>query len=84
MEEINEEQYIQGFQEGYLIASKSPDLAKELSKTKLSNDRGKGMLAGFYQHEADKNHDASITKSYLDKLPSQSKTQEKDKGLDKD
>jgi hypothetical protein len=84
MDEINEEQYTQGFQEGYLIASQLPDLAKELSKTKINDDRGKGMLAGIDQYDADKSNDVTITRSYLDQIPLNERTKDKDKGLDKE
>ncbi|MFM1998479.1 MAG: hypothetical protein RL204_426 [Bacteroidota bacterium] len=84
MEEINEQQYTKGFQEGYLIASQLPDLAKELSTTKVNDDRGKGMLAGIDQFEKDKEYDVPKSRSFLDNIPINDRAKDKDRGLDKE
>lgn len=84
MEEINEQQYTQGFQDGYLIASHLPDLAKELSKTKVNDDRGKGLLAGIDQFEKDRDFDVPKTRNFLDNISIDDRPKDKDRGLDKE
>ena len=83
MDITNEQDYTNGFNDGYLIASKLPELANNLKSTKLNDDRGKGLQAGIEQFELDKMAEKVISKSYLDRASERTLSKDKGKGLDK-
>jgi hypothetical protein len=84
MDITNEEDYTKGFNEGYLIASKLPELAQNLKSAKLDDDRGRGLQAGVEQFEQEKLIDKDIAQSYLDRARERPHSKDKGKELDKD
>ena len=50
MERIDEEKYIQGFNEGYLVAKYAPELSQKLSEIKSQAPRLEGLLDGIQQY----------------------------------
>lgn len=54
MEQINENDYIKGFNEGYLISKDLPELGAQLLKVELLDSRGEGMRDGIEQFNLEK------------------------------
>lgn len=54
MKELNEKEYIRGFNEGYIISKDLPDLAIQLSKTETTDSRGQGLRDGIEQFNLEK------------------------------
>jgi len=47
-------EYLQAFQDGYLLAKHEPELAKQLSKVEMKSERGLGFKDGIEQMSLDK------------------------------
>lgn len=82
--ETPNEQFVRDFNNGYTIASNNPALAKKLLSVELGTTRS-GLRGGIQQcfKELEKDNKPSWLKSKASK-EEKTKTQEKDRGLDRD
>jgi len=78
MEDKQDEKFIQGFNEGFLIAASLPELAKQLSNTEMNDDRGLGLKEGIAQYERDR----GIEKQRKSPLTKDSSEPSKEKDID--
>lgn len=69
--EKNQQDYIKGFNSGYLLSKHEPDLLAKLLKGDNANEYIQGMQAGKKQHDREK---------LLEQIKTANKS--KDKGLD--
>lgn len=85
---MNEQQFIQGFNEGYLLQKHKPELVEKIQDALKDSqrERDQGLLAGIEEYqleELDKYTDRHQNYSH-ENLPDASKEPEKDKDMDRE
>lgn len=77
---MNEQQYIKGFNHGYLLSQHEPELLNQLLQSPVKdNDYFDGLTSGHKEYEMEKTHDKSKIEKDIN-----SREMNKDEGRDKE
>lgn len=77
-------EYVQGFNDGYLLAKHDPTLATSMNAMKGNSERIKGLQAGIEQYEKEQTKDRTPDFLKKDRVSSLDKSNNPSKGKGKD
>ena len=76
------DEYVKGFNEGYLIAKFNPDFSSKSISNMSQSDRNQGFNKGVMQYEVEKELDRSISKMFNRNRGAKYISKDKDKDID--